>query len=539
MPSKEQIIARSNNLPDSTLQYYLNQGQVTLEELRTTLRPDRFQALSKNFKSEETIMWERVTASNSLTEYRNYLEKYPDGEHASECIDLIAECENSMRQPAAANSGASNTNNDSDDTVIMDPDWYQARRQNTVEGYMRYKQRHPNMHVAEVDAALEALRDDDDWNLTIQRNTIDAYNAYLERHPNGTHTAQAHSYIFQTEQSSTILNDLSIDPNSHPATEIQEMMTNNQLPFDAVAQVLSPIKAQAIASFYPPAPLIDPSKVVTFPEQLQQGSTEVYFWGTPSSGKTCALGALLSAAENRFSLDKLECESYDYMTKLANVFKINNGLCNLPPGTASDRIEEMVFRILDRKGKRHRMTLIDIAGEIFRSIYLSRNNMFLNDQNAKTLGQLMRYLEDNGNNKIHFFVVEYGAHDRVWEGLSMKNYLESCATYLQSGNIIRKNTNGVYIIVTKSDKMGCPPEEMPRRALDYVQTHLESFYNNMKEVCQNAGIGDFKVISFTIGDVFAKQLCVYNDFCTDKVLEVLLRKTPVEKDAWWQKVLNW
>lgn len=530
MPSKEQIISRCNSLPDSTLVYYISQGHVRLDELRDLLRPDRYDTLYKIFFHEEEDAWQRAVQSNNVGEYEKYLQDYPDGEHAEEAIDLIAAVRESEMQASAG---------DGEETVVLDPDWYQAQRANTVQAYMQYKKRHPGMHQQEVDSALDTLRDNDDWARAIAENNIDAYKNYLELHPTGMYTAQAHEYIFQTEQAEAIVNDLMVDPNAHKAEDIRDLMMNNQLSFDSIATVLSPIKAQAIQAFYPPAPLIDPSKAVTFPPQLQQGSTEVYFWGTPSSGKTCALGALLSAAENRYSLDKQECESYDYMTKLANVFKINNGLCNLPPGTASDRIEEMVFRILDQKGKRHRMTLIDIAGEIFRSIYLARNNMFLSNENAKTLSQLMNYLEDNGNNKIHFFVVEYGAHDRMWEGLTMKNYLESCATYLQSGNIIRKNTNGVYIIVTKCDKMQCPPEEMPARALEYVQTHLDSFYKNMRETCLNAGIGDFKVISFTIGDVFAQQLAVYNDNCTDKVLDVLLRKTPVEKDSWWQKILNW
>ncbi len=741
MPTREDIIQRSNSLPDSTLLYYLNQGDVTINDLQATLPPDRLIMLQNSFRSPEAEAWERVVASNDLNEYRRFLMEYPNGEYAPYCRNVLNQnggynapqgyqpapsngqypaygqqapayqptpsngqypgygqpggyppapsngqypaqqggYDNPdtsyvgfAQQPAGYQPAPSNgqypgygqqapayqptpsngqyqgygqqapayqptpsngqypgygqqapayqpTPSDGqypgygqppqpqapptpqapdygqqqfagygqqqfvgfdqqqtvpepepaapeapvmggfdpnlmpqqteqpqsneykqEETVVMDPEWLEACQQNTVEAYVRYQRSHPNTHTEEVESALESLRDQDDWRAAQDSNTIEAYMAYLDKHPKGMYTSQAHEYIRQARMAQTMLSDLQQDPNAHRADELRDMMLNNQLSFASVEQVFrSPIKAQAIASYYPPAPLIDASKVVTFPEKLQQGSTEVYFWGTPSSGKTCALGALLSASENRYSLDKQQCESYDYMTKLANVFKINNGLCNLPTSTASDRIEEMVFRIIDEKGRYHRMTLIDIAGEIFRSIYLKRNNMFVNQENEKTLNQLMTYLEDKGNNKIHFFVVEYGAHDRIWEGLSMKNYLEACSTYLQSGKIIRKNTNGVYIIVTKCDKMGCPPEEMPKRALDYVRDELGSFYDNLQIACNNAGIADFKVISFSIGDVFAQQLCVYNDYCTDKVLNVLLRKTYVEKDSWWQKVLNW
>lgn len=68
--------------------------------------------------------------------------------------------------------------------------------------------------------------------------------------------------------------------------------------------------------------------------------TEVYFWGIPSSGKTCALGGILSVANSghvarTMAMDK-NCQGYAYMNRLADLFKSDKAT-NLPPSTGSHR----------------------------------------------------------------------------------------------------------------------------------------------------------------------------------------------------------
>ena len=55
-------------------------------------------------------------------------------------------------------------------------------------------------------------------------------------------------------------------------------------------------------------------------DKIHKQSTEIYFWGIPSSGKSCALGAILSVAASgkvAHSMDAdTESQGYGYMTKL-------------------------------------------------------------------------------------------------------------------------------------------------------------------------------------------------------------------------------
>ena len=213
------------------------------------------------------------------------------------------------------------------------------------------------------------------------------------------------------------------------------------------------------------------------------------------------------------------------MTQLRNVFDSHNKYCSLPPSTIVNVIQEMVFTIIDEKKKRHRATFIDIAGEIFRSIYYNMNHMFLDQEHKETLAHVMKFLHDNSNPKIHFFVVEYDAETTQWEGLYMRDYLQACSLYIKDNKIL-KNSSGVYILVTKCDKMQCPDEMIVDTAERYVQENLTSFYHNLNEACHDAGINDFKVIPFSIGEVFAGKICTYDDSFIDDVIDVLIAKTP-------------
>ena len=70
---------------------------------------------------------------------------------------------------------------------------------------------------------------------------------------------------------------------------------------------------------------------------------------------------------------------------------------------------------------------------------------------------------------------------------------------------------------------------------------MGTFVDNLKnEYAKRARVEEFKKISFSIGDVFAKSLCVFDNRDTDKIIEKLLLKTPwVTGEKFWEKILGW
>lgn len=121
----------------------------------------------------------------------------------------------------------------------------------------------------------------------------------------------------------------------------------------------------------------------------------------------------------------------------------------------------------------------------------------------------------------------------------MVDYLDNMSMYLKSHGIFRKSTVGVYVLVTKCDMIKCAPDDRSKEAYrseeayKYVCEELPSFWNTLQDTCKSAGVGDLKVLSFSVGDVFAQNLCWFDGADTDKVIDKLLTKTPAEKGGLW------
>lgn len=325
------------------------------------------------------------------------------------------------------------------------------------------------------------------------------------------------------EQANFIIQQLRDNPNAFYANELQGYINNRVICHDDLVKVFGEQKTNAILSFSEPSRLPEGFA----PQELSPNSTEVFFWGTPSSGKTCALGGIISNAGNNGIMEKLQCNGYDYMTRLSNIFD-SHGFCTFPDSTSVETIQDMMMRLTDKKNKTHRVTLVDLAGELFRSVYFKRHELFLEENKAAILETAMSYLRDTRNKKIHFFVVEYGAHDKEWEGLRMKDYLSDMVGFLEEENVFKKSTVGVYVLVTKCDLICGPRNDRPRLAYEYVEKELASFWNPLERVCKRNGVGDLKVISYSVGDVFAQKLCKFDASDTEKVIDKLLTKTPAE-----------
>ena len=196
----------------------------------------------------------------------------------------------------------------------------------------------------------------------------------------------------------------------------------------------------------------------------------------------------------------------------------------------------MVIRLRDDKGKYHRMTLIDLAGEVFRAALLKSTGGIIDTTLQNTLDTTLGYLNNDANPKVHFFVVEYGAHDRMWDGYSMLDYLDNMLIYLRDRKIIRKSTAGVYVVVTKCDKISPYPAERPELAFNYVKNELLSFWNVLNETCEKAGISAPKVLAFSVGHVLAQDLCRFDGSDTAKIIDKLLAKTRPEKSGFFGTV---
>ena len=238
--------------------------------------------------------------------------------------------------------------------------------------------------------------------------------------------------------------------------------------------------------------------------------------------------------------------------KSFNLFGDNNMqiICNLPESTSKDSIAEMNLQLIDSNEKNHNVTFIDLAGEVVTGIYKYQNKLPLLDSEQTTIEQVLSYLQNPYNNKIHFFILEYGSANKFVKelesmgcsGVRQGDVLTSIAQFLDNTGGLRKSTVGVYGLVTKSDLIdvyiGTSSTERPKLAYEYVQQSLAAFWKAISLACKKANVKDVKTISFSIGDVFAQNLCVFDGSDSMKIVDRLLQKTPAESKGLFSWLFN-
>lgn len=534
---KDKILKGWKGIPVKSLVNYINNGDVTLPELIAAgldKDPEKEKDIRAAMAADEAQAWDDAARRNTKEAYSEYLAKFADGKHAQEAKKAKQGLDDKMWEELQKNLTEAGLKEYKTlfpngkhvaecDALLEDMPWLETKRRNTIAAYEEYQRQHPGKHEAEIRAAINALSDDKDWNNACVINDSHTYKQYLTQHPNGKHAQEARNRMQAYAGRDQFIDDLRRDRNAYYVKDIQDKVENGVATWDDVERIIGRDETWAIQAFekMPDLPISIP------PEALQGDSTEVYFWGTPSSGKTCALGAIISSAKSKGILESLQCSGLHYMTRLSNIFN-NRGICTFPPSSPTESIQEMVMKLRDSQRRPHKLTLIDLAGELFRSVYFKLNNLFLENEKEQTLATAMNYLRDTRNNKIHFFVVEYGAQDKYWDGLRMVDYLDSMSVYLKANGVFKKSTVGVYVLVTKCDIIDCAPEDRPERAAQYVKEELPSFWNTLQETCAEAGVGDLRILSFSVGDVFAQKLCKFDGTDTDKVINKLLTKTRAE-----------
>lgn len=297
-------------------------------------------------------------------------------------------------------------------------------------------------------------------------------------------------------------------------------------------------------------------------------STEVYFWGIPASGKTCAIGALLSMAF-KTDLDRLQqfkegaCQGRQYMSRLTEMFPydpregVPANVMPLPSGTPVKYTYEMFFELTDKKRNVYPITFIDMAGELVRCMYKKNKGEQLSTEEEAALQTVTNVLKDNrtANQKLHFFVLEYGGEHRRYEGVSQTRYLLSAIDYLsnidagggQRFNVFESKTDAIYLLVTQVDKAGQDDDCLASHVRSYMNgpQSYNSIANQLQNICQTYHIngGRLAVLLFSLGEVCFKDYCRFNPRFTRNALQTLLSHmysySELQKKPWFKKFYQW
>ena len=560
MEQRERIIAGCNSIPPKSLANYIIGGVVLLDEL--PLSQEKRRVVEVLLSEIEDSLWNDINRENTVKGYQKYLSCYPNGKHTDDAKTIIASLEETYWDAISCDltkeglegyekSFPNGRHIDECKVLLLDLPYLEVKKKDTISDYREYMSKNPGKHTEEIHIRIEEIEDENDWTTACTNNTKNSYLEYLTKHPKGVHAEEARNRIQNRSGKEIFIENLKKDPNFYPVSGpegIKTKIANGVASWDDLLEVFDEAKIEAIKYWTEAANL---PNVRDF-ERLPEGYAEIYFWGTKGTGKTCVIGSLLGSLcnikHNYIPVKSGEVDAELYRQNLTNLFSGNNQICTLPDSTNTTNLPAMTFRIKDEKRRQHQLMFIDMAGEAFTGIFKSRHKIGMTEDEKTAVQKIDKYLLGKQHNaKIHFFVIEYGGADRVVDpvrlpGITQINILEDVAAFFQEKGIFQKSTVGVYVVVTKSDKIDCPREERAKKASEYVSTgQMGTFVNNLKnEYAKKARVEEFKKISFSIGEVFARSLCVFDNTDTEKIIEKLLLKTPwVTGEKPWEKILGW
>ena len=485
MVSKQNILDNVAEYSAEQLVEYIQQGIVNFDELVKDTDGE-FDAVKRKKVKElldhaDELAWERVQNEHTIETAQWYLDTFPNGAYRSQARSIKAEIEKQKEDEYIQTT--------TDDAWILVD-------KNSSESLREFVKNFPNSnHVEEANKLINQLLYDEimgvnadtlvsqihnfqtDKNLTIEQkdnNIIDAIEDYIKGNK-----ITKNDFLVKLSDDHNLLSSGVVKRLINQGIILTSDLLNLGIEKAFIQRMF---KGDSAITFRTPEKL----------DRIHKQSTEIYFWGIPSSGKSCALGAILSvAASGRIakSMDPdTSSQGYGYMTKLIDLFQ-NGEIGTLLEGTPVDSFYEMGFDLVDKENRIHPITCIDMAGELMRCMYKENAGDPMSDSDIEMLDTMTKVLIDNRstNRKMHVFVIEYGAEDRKYEGLPQKVYLEGAVSYIKDTGIFKKDTDAIYIMITKADKA---KNNSPSFFNQYINDNYLGFFNGIEHISKDKEINN-------------------------------------------------
>lgn len=535
MPKKSAILNNVTEYSPEDLASYIQQGFVTLDELVNNTDGE-FTAkmqlgVEKLLAGSEDEDFKKVMESASIADLQDFLNKYPMGTVAH--LDAVRERKHVLEKIPASEPIVEDSNGEEEE-------WFSIKNAGDIKLLEAFKEKYPNTsHLFELNKLITAEKNKEH---SRKKSPI-----ILKSMINKANSAEDVSKIIQvllenkTITIGMLLELIRQDHNLLSSAACNDIISRGILNRNDLSKcgidngfinkMLTNARSQ---NFEPARPL----------QTIAEPCTEVYFWGIPFSGKTCALGAILSAAKNglaaRSMIPDNSCQGFGYMNRLSTIFSPGR-ICRLPGGTPVTSTYEMRFDLEDQEHKIHHVACIDLAGELFTCMFMKDAGEQMREDQKQALETLHNILLENrsNNRKIHFFVIEYGAEKRIYNGLPQAEYLNSAAAHLNSIGLFDSNTDAIYVLISKVDNASYEGS-LEEHLLKYMTKNYLGFYNNLLLICKEHGInkGRVKIVPFSIGNVCFKDYCQFDATSATKMVDLLVRYSCFEKQGFWQKILS-
>ena len=578
---RKKLIDDINRLNINVVLKYFLSGDISLSDV-SHITDDRRKFIEDHLPAPAQIDWNALQASlsevskSTLHKLETYIRKYegtrPDGNHVDEAIAKRNEIKDALQREAIAKEetewkavdpfsmmsliGHLNKYPMSAHRDEIDGKVWNIIDKESEQQLQDYKVLFPKgKYIEKATAMLEAL---DEWMIVRDSGDISFVFQYIRKRPESPYIDKAYCLLMDLKHQEICR--MRREPNRYDASRLLYLVqlgifTVDELISEGVMteNVWNTLNNIDVKNDLPDIyEAMQESKV-----ECSEGSTDVYFFGLPFTGKTCILQGMLSTSS--LLLD-LASSSGPYAEALRQYTD-----CGIVvPCTPDDFVTTLKAKIITggHTPIERNVNFVEMSGNHFLNMVKDYGEHFKTEDNEDIANLL-----HNDNRKVFFLIIdptinniklnrEYDEYDEQagekihrlkYVVLSQKIFMQKIVNIFQdpaNSDIMRK-VDSIHIIITKADTLG---ERLQRRekALDYFNNHYAmNIVPSLTKVCRDYNINsnsDYrpKLFSFSLGKFYVGGLYEYDatdsELLVNAISEVL--PFPYEQMSFWLRLKN-
>lgn len=539
-PNKNEQLEWGNIIREKNYRNNINIAESLLESLRCYIqkweneRPegnhvndanelyDEVDDFIKNYwRDIEENAWNNLDIDSNIA-LLNYLKEYPHSSHMADIDDLYW----------------SNINKE----ILSEIDDYSNKSKFTL-------------HKCEAGLIRKSLVE---WMRVKNTNDIFELSSYINNNSNSPFLEQAQLLLIKLKQEEIF--KMKTAPNAYEVGTLlrfiqegifsQHELINQDVLTESVLKTISDI------DIMDSLPDIQQAIDNSVPE-CKEGYTDVYFFGIPSTGKTCILMGLSRADSLHINLAHGGGDYADALQQFIDV-----GLT--VPQTKMGFAATLEATINERKSNsQHKINLIEMAGEDFaKKIAGNQEHIYDFDSMGTGVTNLLR----NDNKKVFFLIIDpttnvinYKRRDIVgydeetgspiYDLIQIRCNQQNLITKMvdlfahESNADIMRKVDSIHVIVTKADLLGKDTIERDEKALKLFNARYgNNILDPLIDLCKEYNINvrdnyNPRLYTFSLGKFYVGGVYEYDPTDSNKLVNAIRNSTgTVRKKTLWEKV---
>lgn len=549
-----------------------NKREYIRKKLNSTPNPNEQKEWSNIAVKLETPSQELLDALNSYI--LNWETSRPEGNHVDEAWNEVSRIKSLLleEQSQKEDEDWNNVDTLSEQSLIEhlykypntvhkneidDSVWGLVDKEN-IQEIQNYTTIFPSgLHANEARDILNAIVE---WNNVKNTNDIFVIKNYLRTNPMSPFRQQASILIAGLKQGE--INAMKNNPNNYEVPRLMKLLndgiaTEREL---IMANVMTENILETLRTTSIEADLPDIRKAIADSHaECKDGFTDVFFFGVPSTGKTCVLMGM--SRSNSLHIN-LASGGGDYASALQQYTDVGVTVPRTP-GTFVTTLEATISS-RNEPGTVHKVDLVEMSGEEFAfGIANNPNHVFTFEDMGSGATQLLK----NNNHKVFFLIIDPTANvvrinREIVDGYDEETgqpltHLEYCVvnqrTLIQKmvnlfenpGNSdIMKKVDSIHIIMTKSDTLGNPIEREEKALRIFYDKFGGDILEPLINLCREYNINSNnqfhpKLYTFSLGTFYVGGLYEYEQTDSNRLVKAIKNSTQrIKKKTFWDRLID-